>query len=131
MKKSIIYQIALDCESLKSSAGFQKYLDYLNTDLNKLIFDLNNELLDQFAGNVAVLLDREKSGIHSVNLTVSSFINTEKEVPDYSISYINIIPSFVGIEFKVTNENEHKIENCVLDVIFNYLNTLTHTDQLV
>lgn len=129
--KTIIYQIASDCENIKSSIGFPKYSDYLNTDLNKLIFDLNNKLLSQFSESVACLLDREKSGIHSVYFTISSLIHTKTEVPDISITYLNVIPNFSGFELKVTSEDEHKIENCILDVIFNYLNTIIEIPQIV
>jgi len=129
MKKSIIYQIASDCENIKSSARFTKYLDYLNTDLNKLVFDLNNELLEQFAGTVACLLDRDKSGVHSVYFTISSLIHTDTEVPEVSITYINVIPSFIGIEFIIINKDSI-IENCVLDCLFKYLTCMTCINQI-
>ena len=131
MKKSIIYQIASHCENLKISDSYPKYLNYLNTDLTAIVLKLNTKLQSQFSGSVAVMLDREKSDMNSVYFTISSLIHTNTEVPDVSITYLNVIPSFTGIRFKVTSEDEHIIENCVLDVIFKYLDTDVNISQIV
>lgn len=101
----------------------RKYLDYLNNELTRLNLDLNLKLQSQFSGCEACLLDREKSNLYEVYFTISSLIHTsDQTTPDNHITFLKVIPSFTGIRFVVTNEGECKISNCVLDVIFKYLN---------